>query len=135
MEKVLETVRKILGGDMIDRHFDPEIIIHINTTIATLDQLGVTFTKRIVDEDTTWDELVPDTQPIEWIKTYIPCKVKMIFDPPTGSSAMSALEKVIDECEFRIHMASDSSKTTMTLDQLLTDDSYMSLLEKIFYKG
>lgn len=133
MEKVLETVRKILGGDMIDHHFDPEIIIHINTTIATLDQLGVTFTKRIVDEDTTWTELVPDTQPIEWIKTYIPCKVKMIFDPPTGSSAMSALEKVIDECEFRIHMASDSDKMSKALDEVLSDESYMSLLGKSFF--
>lgn len=105
MEGILDTVRKILGGDMVDPHFNPELIIHINTVIAILDQIGVTVTTKTITENTTWNELIPEVNLIEEVKTFLPLKVKMIFDPPTGSSAMNALEKTISECEWRILVA------------------------------
>lgn len=107
MSSVLDTVRRIIGGSFLDSHFDQELIIHINTVIAFLDQLGVKFTTRTITEDTEWQELVPSIDLIEDVKTFISFKVKLIFDPPTGSSAMDALEKVIDECEWRIREAVD----------------------------
>lgn len=107
MSGVLEVVRRILGGSFLDPHFDQELIVHINTVIAFLDQLGVKFTTRAITESTTWEELIPTIDLIEDVKTFISFKVKLIFDPPTGSSAMAALKEVIDECEWRIREAVD----------------------------
>lgn len=107
MNKVLDTVRRIIGGAFIDPHFDQELIIHTNTVLAFLDQLGVKLIRRTIDENTTWNDLIENLDMIEDIKTYVSFKVKLIFDPPAGSSAMNALEKVIDECEWRIQEAVD----------------------------
>lgn len=107
MDKVLDTVRRIIGGSFLDPHFDQELIVHINTVIAFLDQLGLKITTRVITESTTWEELIPNVDLIEDIKTFISFKVRLIFDPPTGSSAMNALEKVVDECEWRIREAVD----------------------------
>lgn len=107
MNKVLDTIRRIIGGAFIDPHFDQELIIHTNTVLAFLDQLGVKLIRRTIDKNTTWDELIWNLDQIEDVKTYVSFKVKLIFDPPAGSSAMNALEKVIDECEWRLQEAVD----------------------------
>lgn len=102
MEKILDSVRKIIGGDWVADSFNPELILHINTVIAFIDQLGVKVTTRTITENTTWSELIPDIELIEDVKTFVAFKVKKIFDPPTGSSAMNALDEVLAECEYRI---------------------------------
>lgn len=111
MDKILETVRKILGGDWVSESFNPELILHINSVVAILDQLGVSITTRIVTEDTTWDELIPNIELVEEVKTYLSLKVKKIFDPPTGSSAINALDETIAECEYRIILAMEGEKS------------------------
>lgn len=110
MEKILDTVRKIIGGDWVSDSFNPELILHINTVIAFLDQLGVQVTTKTITEDTTWNELIPDIELIEDVKTFLSFKVRKIFDPPTGSSAMNALDEILAECEYRINLAVDSGK-------------------------
>lgn len=105
MEKILDSVRRIVGGDCVSDYFNPELILHTNTVIAIIDQLGVRVTTRTITEDTTWVELIPNIELIEDIKTFVTYKVKKIFDPPTGSSAMSALDEVLAECEYRIVLA------------------------------
>lgn len=107
MDKVLDTVRMVAGGDFIDPHFNPELIMHANTVIAFLSQIGVEFTTRRISEDTTWEELIPDIEMIEDVRTFLSYKTKLIFDPPAGSSALSALQATIDECEWRIREAVD----------------------------
>lgn len=111
MEKILETVRKILGGDWVSESFNPELILHINSVVAILEQLGVQVTTRIVTEDTTWNELIPMIELVEEVKTYLSLKVKKIFDPPTGSSAMNALDETIAECEYRIILAMEGENS------------------------
>ena len=41
MESILETIKKLLGPDSSYEVFDEDIIIHINTALADLTQLGV----------------------------------------------------------------------------------------------
>lgn len=110
MEKVLDTVRKIIGGDWVSESFNPELIIHINTVIAFINQLGVITTSKTITESTTWSELVPDIELIEDVKTFVAFKVKKIFDPPTSSSAIQALDDTIAECEYRILLAVDTCR-------------------------
>lgn len=40
-DSILTSVKKALGPEEDYEHFDPEIIMHINSVLATLTELGV----------------------------------------------------------------------------------------------
>lgn len=108
MSTVLEDVRRVIGGDMIDPHFDNELCMHINTVLVALRQIGVKTDKNVVNDDTTWTELIPNIVNVESIKTWMALKVRMIFDPPTNSHVINAIEENLRELEFRIQIEVDS---------------------------
>lgn len=105
MESILTSIKKLLGIDGEYKHFDPELIILINSEFMTLNQLGVG-PKELVsvkDEMTTWKKTFgEDSNLIEAVKTYIYIKVKLVFDPPTSSSVLDALKRKADELEWRL---------------------------------
>jgi len=109
-ESILNTIKKMLGPDDSYEAFDTEIIVHINTALSTLAQLGVGPKKgfRITGPDETWDDFISDgSVDLEGIKSYIYMKVKMIFDPPANSFVMKAMEDSCKELEWRLNVAVD----------------------------
>lgn len=108
-ESILESVKKLLGiNDMDD--FDQDVIIHINSSISILRQLGVGPVKDfyITGEDETYEDyLGEDSQEVSMVKQYLYCRVRKIFDPPTSGSVMSALDEQIKELEFRLNFQAD----------------------------
>ena len=105
MNNVLETIKKVLGIAIEDSSFDHDIILYINSTIGILHQLGVSedMTDIIVDRDTSWMEIFGERDDLEIVKTYIGFRVKSMFDPPTNSAAIEALNRIISEFEWRIN--------------------------------
>lgn len=108
MNTVLEDVRKVIGGDMIDPHFDQELCMHINSVLVGLRQIGVKTGTNIVNDETLWSELVPNIINVESIKTWLGLKVRLIFDPPTSSYVSGAIEENLRELEFRIQLEVDT---------------------------
>lgn len=108
-ESILLSIKKLLGPSGDYDHFDPDIIIHINTYLMALTQMGVGPAKgfRIEDDSATWADFLPNEYNLEAVKTYLYTKVKLIFDPPLSSSVAQALEKVAAECEWRISVTVD----------------------------
>ena len=109
-ESILNTIKKMLGPDDSYEAFDTEIIVHINTALSTLAQLGVGPRKgfRITGTDEAWGDFISDgSVDLEGIKTYIYMKVKMIFDPPVSSFVMKAMEESCKELEWRLNVAVD----------------------------
>lgn len=109
-ESILNTIKKMLGPDDSYEAFDTEIIVHINTALSTLAQLGVGPRKgfRITGTDETWGDFISDgSVDLEGIKTYIYMKVKMIFDPPASSFVMKAMEESCKELEWRLNVTVD----------------------------
>ena len=109
-ESILNTIKKMLGSDDSYEAFDTEIIVHINTALSILAQLGVGPRKgfRITGTDETWGDFISDgSVDLEGIKTYIYMKVKMIFDPPASSFVMKAMEESCKELEWRLNVAVD----------------------------
>ena len=106
---ILCSIKKMLNLDGID-DFDVDVIIHINTALFTLTQLGVGPVKgfSITDKSTVWTDFVPDVERIEAIKTYVYLKVKLIFDPPQSGPAIESMNKLINEYEVRINIAAES---------------------------
>lgn len=104
MKNILETIKKLLGIPKEDQSFDVDIIIYINSTLGVLSQLGLTEADKlpIIDEFTDWTSLLSTRTDLEMVKTYICMKTKLMFDPPTSSVAMEALNRTIAELEWRI---------------------------------
>lgn len=117
MESILISVKKLLGIEEAYTHFDPDIIMHINSVFMVLNQLGVGPTNgfRIEDDKDTWSDYMSDEDNIDAVKSYMQLKVKLLFDPPQSSAVMEAMKRMIDEFEFRLNVAVDPgpSKTTL----------------------
>ena len=106
---VLTSTKKALGLDASDEAFDPEILMHINSILATLNQIGVGPENGIQIEDAaaTWDDLLGSDPRLNNVKSYMYTKVRMLFNPPATSFAIAALEAQTKEFEYRIYTASE----------------------------
>ena len=106
-DSILKTIKKMIGPSASYNIFDTDLITHINSVFFILYQLGVgdePFT--ITGNDETWDDFHAGTD-LESVKTYIYLKTRMIFDPPTNSALISAINEQIKEFESRVNYAVD----------------------------
>ena len=102
-ESILNSVKKMLGLDTNYHDFDLDIIIHINSVISILLQMGVIKKSIFVSDETeTWSLIIGDRDDMEMIKSYVYLKVKSSFDPPTGGAA-EACNNLIKEYEWRLY--------------------------------
>lgn len=108
-DSILISIKKLLGIDALCDHFDQDIIIHINTAFSTLTQLGVGPSDGffITSDVEKWSDFLPEKPKMEFVKTYVYLKVRLIFDPPSSSSVMEAMDRQIKELEWRINISVD----------------------------
>lgn len=112
MEKsILKTIKKLLGITEDDTAFDTDLIIHINTTLMVLHQLGVGPKEgySIKNEKNKWSDFVDSDENLEGIKSYIYMKVKLLFDPPSNSATIEALQSSIKEFEWRLNVGVETN--------------------------
>lgn len=108
---ILKSTKKILGISADYPVFDLDIITHINSALSTLNQLGVGPEAGVVieDEKTTWTELsLPDNQ-LSMVRSYIYLKTRMLFDPPTTSFHIEAMNNQIEQYEWRLGVFRDEA--------------------------
>lgn len=112
MESILTSIKKLLGITEDYTHFDPDLIMHINSVLMILTQIGVGPSEgfTIEDETTTWNEFVPDSS-VECVKSYVHLKVKLLFDPPLSSAHIESINRMISEFEWRLSVAVDPGKS------------------------
>ena len=110
MESILTSIKKLLGIEEEYEHFDPDIVMHINTVLMDLTQIGVGPEEgfRIEDETTVWTDFISDTIALEAIKSYVYLKVKLLFDPPTSSAVIESTNRLLNELVFRINLTAES---------------------------
>lgn len=106
MDSVLTSVKKVLGIDEEYEHFDVDILMHINSVLMTLEQLGIdnAYGQPVVNKETQWTDIIENLLRLEAVKTYVCLKVKMIFDPPTSSAVIESYDKTIRELEWRLNV-------------------------------
>lgn len=109
MESILTSVKKMLGISKEYQHFDDDIIMHINSALFVLTQLGVGPSEGFIVEDANdeWTDFIGDAANLELVKSYVYLKVKVLFDPPLSSAAMEAVNRQIAEYEWRLNVAVD----------------------------
>lgn len=104
---ILNSVKKVLGIAVEYLAFDQDIMMHINTALATLTQLGVGpatgFTVDDVNDD--WSDFVdPTDHQYNAVKSYVFLRVRMLFDPPQTSYLINAQNDQIKELEWRLNV-------------------------------
>lgn len=105
---ILRSVKSKLNIDPSYDVFDSDIIDYINSVFVTLNQLNVGPIEPffIEDETAVWDDFSTEN-PINMVKTYIYDKVRLMFDPPTNSFHVEAINKRINEAEWRMNSEVD----------------------------
>lgn len=110
-ESILTSIKKLLNIEEDCTDFDEEVIVHINSVISDLYQLGVGSDGgfAIIDKDAAWKELLLDDKQLNNVKTYMYLRVKLVFDPPLSGSVISSMEREVNKLEWRINIAAESS--------------------------
>lgn len=111
-ESILTSIKKMLGITEEYTHFDQDLIIHINTVLMILTQLGVGPAGgfSIKDEHETWSDFVSENEKLEAVKSYVYLKVRLLFDPPLSSAVTESINKMINELEWRLNVAADKTE-------------------------
>lgn len=111
-QSILTSTKKILGIAADYTAFDLDIITHINTAFSTLTQLGVGPADgfMIEDVDAEWYDFIEDDIQLNTVKSYVFLKVRQLFDPPTTSYLIAAMEKQIQEFEWRLNISRESTE-------------------------
>ena len=119
-ETILTSIKQMLGLPEDYTPFDRELVMHINSVLMILNQLGVgnenfkiTLTQTAGENpkwvsNETWSAFLGTgyTGNMEAVKSYVFTKVKLLFDPPASGTLMESYKKLADEFEFRLNVAS-----------------------------
>lgn len=106
VNSILDSTKKILGIEADYTDFDVDIITHINSVLAILNQLGIGPADGFAIEDATdvWSDFIGSVPLLNSIKTYVYLRVRLLFDPPTTSYLITALETQYKELEWRLNV-------------------------------
>ena len=97
-QSILKTVRRAMGPDEDYEYFDSDLIIHINSALSRLCELGVgpELPFFVTGIEQKWSDFSTDPS-IERVKQYVILSVKNIFAPPQSSSVMTAYKEQLDK--------------------------------------
>lgn len=103
---ILNSIKQLLGIHPDVAAFDESLRMNINTVFMILNDLGVGPDKAFVMKtgEETWADFTDDADLSEQVKTYIYLKVRLIFDPPSTSFVIDAINKNIQELEWRLNV-------------------------------
>ena len=108
-DSIFSSVKKVVGllGD--DGSFDEDILLHINSVISTLRQLGLSIPADfyVRDDVQTWQDLLGEFRDLDLVKSYMTMKVRLMFDPPSSSFGLASMKEMVAELEWRINVLTD----------------------------
>ena len=114
MDSILTSIKQLLGFDESYTHFDPDIIMDINSVLLSITQFGIgpNVGFAISDKTAVWSDLLGTRKDIEAVKIYIYLKVRLMFDPPTSGFVIDAINRQISEIEWRLINQVELTSTT-----------------------
>jgi len=105
IDSILTTVKKVIGLTEEDTHFDEDLILHLNSEFNMLKTIGVREDDfMITDSNAVWSDYLQDLPALNVVKTYLCLRAKKLFDPPTSSILLQALNEEIDRYEWKINV-------------------------------
>lgn len=120
-DQILPSVKEMLGLPTGDTGFEPELVTHINSVFADLQQMGVgpdggfaiTGTSQI------WADFTDGKAVLNSVRAYMYLRVKMLFDPPSLGYLITSYEKMIEKAEWRLTTAGDELKDPPIVEEVV----------------
>lgn len=111
-DNILASVKKICNVLEDDTSFDQELILFINSALMVIMQEwhGMDHAFRLEDGTETWDDLLGEDTDYEGVKELIGLKVKLMFDPPSNSAVIQAMNDQIKDLEWRLYLWKDNNR-------------------------
>lgn len=111
---ILNNTKKILGIAEDYDVFDTDIIIHINSVLNTVTQLGIGPEEGFMIEDSTatWVDFIGNDKRLNTVKSYVYLRVRLLFDPPTTSYLINAINEQCREMEWRLNVTREGEAWT-----------------------
>lgn len=106
---IVESIKEALGLAKDYNPFDPELIMHINSVLGDLHQLGVGPEPgfEVTGPDETWNHFLGGDKRLNMVKSYVYLSVRMLWDPPSVGYVLTSIEKKLEKMEWRITTAQD----------------------------
>lgn len=111
VQSILNSTKKALQLDPDYDAFDPDLVMHINGVFSTLSQLGVGPDAgfMITGDQETWDTFLGTNAQLNQAKTYVYLRVRLLFDPPQNAFLVNAMEKQIEQLEWRLNVQAEGA--------------------------
>ena len=123
-QSILLTVKKMLGIDQDYHAFDTDLIVNINSVFLTLNQLAVGPEEpfRIENDAETWSDFLGDEESnLPGVQSYVYLRTRLLFDPPTNSFLVDAMQKQCDEFEWRLNLQAERGESVGTRSANVVD--------------
>jgi hypothetical protein len=133
MDSILNTIKLALGVEADYTGFDVNILLDINSAISNLNQLGVGSSDGFIvqSENDSWSDLLGNSILLESAKSYILNKVRLSFDPPSNSFLLEAIQKQIQELEWRLMVQVDPPYNLFTEEIELGKLVSINIMEEV----
>jgi len=111
-DSILGSIKSALNISSDDTSFDQDVIMHINSVLGKVNQLGVGPAQgfMITDGTATWTAFLAGDIRLNMVRSYMYLCVRLLFDPPGTSFAITAIEKQIEEAAWRINVQREEEK-------------------------
>lgn len=110
-ESILDSTKIAVNITPQDTSFDNRLISIINANFARLRQMGVGPAEGfgIEGQCECWGEFYGDKR-LSQVEAYMYDKTRLIFDPPTSSAAITALNALLAETEWTLMATAEEIK-------------------------
>ena len=110
-ESILNTIKVMLNVEDDCDAFDTEIIAYINSALFTLSQFGIGPEEgfSITGPIELWSDYITSEKNLTAVQTFIKLKVQLLFDPPSNSFVVDAINKQIEELGWRLCLEAEQS--------------------------
>ena len=110
-ESILETIKRMLGLDEMYNVFDQELLVHINTALFTLRQLGVGPDEGfdVEGNSETWSDFLGEKKTLlKAAKDFIFLSVKQLFDSSGSGTINSMQTDKLKELTYRLLLEAEA---------------------------
>lgn len=113
MDSILTSIKKLLGIHEDYTIFDSDLIIHINTAFAILNQLGVGPENGFMIEGSReiWDDYIKDYN-YSMVKSFVFLNVRLAFDPPSSTALIESMQRQLSELTWRLELEGQNGSPT-----------------------
>lgn len=113
-QSILNSVKKMVGVDPSLTVFDDVLLMHINSVLGDLEQIGLGPVGGFMIEDDapTWDDFLDGDPRWSAVKSYVYFRVRLMFDPPQTQYLVNSLNEQVTKMEWRLNVTREGDSWT-----------------------